>query len=68
MLRIGLLNEAKKRGYEFLTSYDHRDVLMHRIDAGEKLKLIQKYNPDKIDYYRTDLEATPFADALTQKA
>jgi hypothetical protein len=59
-LRIGFLNEAKKRGYSFLTSYVHRDVLTRRINAGEKIKLVQKYDPDKLDYYRTDLKNSSF--------
>lgn len=59
-LRIGFLNEAKKRGYSFLTSYVHRDVLIRRINAGEKIKLVQKYDPDKLDYYRTDLKNSSF--------
>ncbi len=59
-LRIGFLQEAKKRGYSFLTSYVHRDVLIRRINAGEKIKLVQKYDPDKLDYYRTDLRNSSF--------
>lgn len=66
MLRIGFLNEAKKRGYDFLTSYVHRDVLMRRIDIGEKIKLVRQYDPDKLDYYRTDLKTSPFVDLVQQ--
>jgi hypothetical protein len=62
-LRMGLLNEAKKRGYSFLTSYVHRDVLIRRINAGEKIEMVQKYDPDKLDYYRTDLKNSYFAQA-----
>ena len=60
LLRMEFLNEAKKRGYNFATSYVHRNVIVRRIDAGERLVLVQKYDPDKLDYYRTDLDGSSF--------
>lgn len=60
LLRIEFLNEAKKRGYNFVTSYVHRNVLIRRINPGEKALLVQKYDPDKLDYYRTELDNTSF--------
>ncbi|MGA7978015.1 MAG: GNAT family N-acetyltransferase, partial [Nitrososphaeraceae archaeon] len=60
LLRMEFLNEAKKRGYNFATSYVHRNVIVRRIDAGERLVLVQKYDPDKLDYYRTDLHGSSF--------
>jgi hypothetical protein len=56
LLRLQFLNEAKKRRYKFVTGYVHRDVLTRRIEKGEPIKIVQKYDPDKLDYYRTHLE------------
>jgi hypothetical protein len=55
MLRMHFLKEAKRRGYNFVTSYVHRDVILSRISKGENIEIIQKYDPDKLDYYRVDL-------------
>jgi hypothetical protein len=55
MLRTHFLKEAKRRRYIFVTSYVHRDVILSRISKGENIEIIQKYDPDKLDYYRVDL-------------
>jgi hypothetical protein len=55
LLRSGFINEARNRGYEFVSSYVHRDVIGSRIDKGEAIEVVQKYDPDKLDYYRQDL-------------
>jgi hypothetical protein len=55
MLRLHFLKEAKRRGYTFVTGYVHRDVILSRIKKGENIEIIQKYDPDKLDYYRVDL-------------
>ena len=55
-LRMKFLTEAKKNGYKYVTGYVHRDVLIRRINNGEPIKIIQKYNPDKLDYYRLSLD------------
>jgi hypothetical protein len=34
--------------------------IVRRIDAGERLVLVQKYDPDKLDYYRTALDGSSF--------
>jgi hypothetical protein len=54
-LRMNFLLEAKKRGYKFVTGYVHRNVIMKRISKGETIQIVQKYDPDKLDYYRIDL-------------
>jgi hypothetical protein len=51
-LRMKFLSEAKKNGYQFVTGYVHRDVLIRRINNGEPIRIIQRYDPDKLDYYR----------------
>ena len=55
LLRMNFLLEAKKRGYNFVTGYVHRNVIMKRISKGETIQIVQKYDPDKLDYYRIDL-------------
>jgi hypothetical protein len=30
-------------------------VIVHRIEEGEDIEIVQKYDPDKLDYYRVDL-------------
>ena len=55
MFSFGLINEAKIRVYKFVSSYVHRDVIGSRIDKGEAIEVVQKYDPDKLDYYRMDL-------------
>jgi hypothetical protein len=55
ILRIEFLREAKRRGYLYVSSYVHRNVIQHRIERGENIEVIQKYDPDKLDYYRVDL-------------
>jgi hypothetical protein len=55
LLRMNFLMEAKRRGYDFITGYVHRNVIMKRRSKGEIIQIIQKYDPDKLDYYRIDL-------------
>ena len=55
ILRSEFLNEAKLRGYSYLSSYVHRNVIEHRVNRGENIEIIQKYDPDKLDYYRANL-------------
>ena len=55
LLRLRFLGEASRRGYRFVTGYAHRDVIMQRVKKGEKIEIVQRYDPDMLDYYRTDL-------------
>jgi hypothetical protein len=57
ILRIEFLREAKRRGYSYVSSYVHRNVIQHRVNRGENIQTIQKYDPDKLDYYRYDLSS-----------
>jgi hypothetical protein len=54
-LRTNFLREAKINGFEFVTGYVHRSVIENRIRRGESIQIVQKYDPDKLDYYRVDL-------------
>ncbi len=56
MLRRSFIFEAKKQGYEYLTSYNHRKVLESRIERGEPLEIVCRFDPDMNDYYRLDLK------------
>lgn len=55
LLRLQFLSEARKRGFKYVTAYVHRNVIMHRINNGESIGIVQKYDPDRLDYYRQDL-------------
>jgi hypothetical protein len=55
LLRMRFLDEVIKHGYRFVTGYAHRDVVIQRITRGENIEIVQKYDPDKLDYYRADL-------------
>jgi hypothetical protein len=56
LLRSEFLREARNRGYEYVTSYVHRLVITKRKERGEPIEIVQKYDPDKLDYYRIDLK------------
>lgn len=55
LLRLQFLSEARKRSFKYVTAYVHRNVIMHRINNGESIEIVQKYDPDRLDYYRQDL-------------
>ncbi|MGA9152345.1 MAG: GNAT family N-acetyltransferase [Candidatus Nitrosopolaris sp.] len=55
LLRLEFHKEAKHRGCKFVTGYVHREVAIRRINRGESVEIVQKYNPDKLDYYRADV-------------
>ena len=55
LLRLEFHREAKRRGCKFVTGYVHREVAMGRIKRGESIEIVQKYNPDKLDYYRANV-------------
>ena len=57
ILRLEFLKEMKQRGYSYVSGYVHRDVILHRMSVGEYVEIIQKYDPDKLDYYRYDLSS-----------
>ncbi len=67
VLRIEFLKEAKRRGYSYITSYVHRNVIMQRVNKGENIEIVQKYDPDKLDYYRVNISmmiSSPLAEAV----
>ncbi len=67
VLRIEFLKEAKRRGYSYITSYVHRNVIMQRVNKGENIEIVQKYDPDKLDYYRVNVStmiSSPLAEAV----
>jgi hypothetical protein len=66
ILRIEFLKEAKRRGYSYVSSYVHRNVIQHRINRGENIQTIQKYDPDKLDYYRYDLISQSYMTTTTR--
>jgi hypothetical protein len=64
-LRIKFLGEAIKNQYSYVTGYAHRDVINQRKKKSEIIKIVQKYDPDKLDYYRIDLNNSPYQNMVT---
>ena len=67
VLRIEFLKEAKRRGYSYITSYVHRNVITQRVNKGENIEIVQKYDPDMLDYYRVNVStmiSSPLAEAV----
>jgi hypothetical protein len=60
LLRVEFLKQAKHRSYSFVTSYVHRHVIAYRIKDDEDIETVQKYDPNKLDYYRIDLKKLVF--------
>lgn len=54
-LRIKFLKEAIEQGFKYVTGFVHRDVIMQRKKKSELIEIVQKFDPDKLDYYRIDL-------------
>lgn len=46
---------AKEKGYNFLTSLQHRDVIQKRINRKEPVEFVQKLDPERLDYFRVKL-------------
>jgi len=65
LLRSEFLKEARNRGYEYVTSYVHRLVITNRKKRGEPIEIVQKYDPDRLDYYRVDLKKLTDATTIT---
>ena len=47
--------QAHSKNYAYLTSFAHRDVVDMRIRNLEDTEFIEKFDPEKWDYYRTKL-------------
>jgi hypothetical protein len=66
LLRLKFLSEASKRGYKFVTGYAHRDVILQRAKKGESMNIVQRYDPDMLDYYRADLTDSLYQTILNE--
>ncbi|MDN5846685.1 MAG: hypothetical protein L0H53_10480 [Candidatus Nitrosocosmicus sp.] len=64
-LRIKFLGEAIKNEYSYVTGYVHRDVINQRKKKSEIIEIVQKYDPDKLDYYRIDLNNSIYQRMVT---
>src|SRR5690606_17391645 len=64
-LRIKFLNEAINDGYSFVTGYAHRDVILQRKKKLELIEIVQRHDPDKLDYYRIDLNNSLYQEIVT---
>jgi hypothetical protein len=54
LLRLEFHKEAMHRGFKFVTGYVLREVVMGRIRRRESIEIVQKYNPNMLDYYRAN--------------
>jgi hypothetical protein len=62
-----MVKEARNRGYEYVTSYVHRLVITNRKKRGEPIEIVQKYDPDRLDYYRVDLKKLTDVTTITDQ-
>ena len=46
---------AQAKGYKYLTSFALREVIQKRIERNEKIEFVQKFDPERWDYYRLKL-------------
>lgn len=46
---------AQAKGYKYLSSFALRDVVQKRIERDEKIEFVQKFDPERWDYYRLKL-------------
>ena len=46
---------AQAKGYKYLTSFALRDVIQSRIERNEQMEFVQKFDPERWDYYRIKL-------------
>ena len=47
--------QAHSRHYRYLTSFALRDVIQKRINGGEAIEFVTKFNPERWDYYRIEI-------------
>ena len=48
-----------------MTGYAHRDVILQRKKKMELIEIVHKYDPDKLDYYRIDLNNSLYQKIVT---
>ncbi len=68
LLRLAFLAEAAKRGFKFVTGYASRSVILQRKKRGENITIIQRYDPDRLDYYRVDLQVSLYQAVLLESS
>ena len=54
-LRCFFTMQSESKGYKFLASFAHRDVIQRRKVEGEEIIYIKEFNPERWDYYRLKL-------------
>lgn len=54
-IRLLFAIQAEAKGYKFLTSFAHRDVIQRRKEKGEGIVYTKEFNPERWDYYRLKL-------------
>jgi hypothetical protein len=51
-IRQLFLLQGQSRGFSYMTSFALRDVIQHRIDNGNEIEFVKKFDPERWDYYR----------------
>lgn len=47
--------QAHSKHYRYLTSFALREVIQKRINVGEGVEFVTKFNPERWDYYRAEI-------------
>ena len=47
--------QVESKGYKFMTSFAMRDVIDERKENDKNIVFVQKFNPERWDYFRVTL-------------
>jgi len=47
--------QAHSKGFRYMTSFALRDVVQARIDGGEVVEFVTRFDPERWDYYRAEI-------------
>ncbi|MDP6857356.1 MAG: hypothetical protein QF559_00280, partial [Candidatus Nitrosopelagicus sp.] len=51
-IRQLFLMQVHAQSFAYMTSFAMRDVIQYRIDNGEQIEFVKKFDPERWDYYR----------------
>ena len=54
-LRQLFMMQVESKGYKFMTSFAMRDVIDERKENDKNIVFVQKFNPERWDYFRVTL-------------
>ncbi len=47
--------QAHSKRFRYMTSFALRDVVQARIDGGETVEFVTRFDPERWDYYRVEI-------------